>query len=81
MVEAIGHLKANHEVVVAGSASIVHALGERGLVDEYRILVFPELVGQGTRLFTDRTAPTRLRLLSVAGAGPTTLVRYAREGQ
>ncbi len=49
------------------------------LVDEYRILVFPDLVGRGTRLFTAETTPSRLRRVSAETIGPAVLVRYERE--
>jgi dihydrofolate reductase len=77
--DAIEKQKTRHDVVVVGSASIVHALAERDLVDEYRVLVFPDLIGRGTRLFTAETAPTRLRQVSAEVTGPAILVRYERE--
>lgn len=40
-------------ILVAGSATLVHALIEHGLVDELRLMVFPVLVGGGTRVFPD----------------------------
>jgi dihydrofolate reductase len=49
--DVVAEQKMVRDVVVVGSASVVHALAERDLVDEYRILVFPDLVGRGTRLF------------------------------
>jgi riboflavin biosynthesis pyrimidine reductase len=57
---------------------VVHALAEGDLIDEYRIRVFPDLVGQGTRLFTGETAPAQLRLASAETIGPTVLMRYER---
>jgi dihydrofolate reductase len=80
VLEAVARHKAEHDVVVAGSASIVHSLAERDLVDEYRILVFPEVVGHGTRLFTAETAPAHLRLVSAVPVGPALFVRHEREG-
>ena len=77
--EAIAKQKTARDVVVIGSASIVHALAERDLVDEYRVLVFPDLVGRGTKLFTAETTPSRLRRVSAEPTGPALLVRYERE--
>ena len=78
LVQAITQHKTERDVIIAGSASVVHALAEQDLVDEYRILVFPDLIGRGTRLFTTDTVPVRLRLLAVEPAGPSILTRYER---
>ena len=76
--EAVAKQTTERDVIVAGSASVVHALAEQNLVDEYRILVFPELVGQGTKLFTNETVPAQLRLVSAEIVGPAVLTRYER---
>jgi dihydrofolate reductase len=33
------------DVVVHGSATLVHALVDKGLVDEFRLMVFPVILG------------------------------------
>lgn len=40
------------EVGVTGSITLVHALLEADLFDEYRLFVFPTVVGRGRRLFS-----------------------------
>jgi dihydrofolate reductase len=79
LLDAVAKEKTERNVVVTGSASVVHALAERDLVDEYRIIVIPELVGRGTRLFTAETTPSRLRHVSSESVGQAVLVRYERE--
>ena len=58
------------DVVVIGSGSIVDALREAELVDEYRLLVFPIAVGSGRRLFP---AMHRFELTHTEQVGPATL--------
>jgi dihydrofolate reductase len=78
LLEAVAKQKMERDVIVAGSASVVHTLVQHDLVDEYRILVFPELVGRGIRLFTAETSPARLRQISAETIGPAVLIRYER---
>ena len=40
-------------LLVEGSAQLVHTLAQHGLVDEYRLMVFPIILGRGKRLFPD----------------------------
>jgi dihydrofolate reductase len=68
--------KTDQDIIVTGSLSVVHALTAAELVDEYRLLVFPTVLGAGRRLFTDRTAPTDLHLTSAEQRGNVALVRY-----
>jgi dihydrofolate reductase len=49
-------------VLVNGSAQLVHALTEAGLVDEYRAMVHPVLVADGLRMFPDPAEMQKLRL-------------------
>jgi dihydrofolate reductase len=50
-------------IVIYGSASIIHALTARGLIDEYQLLVHPVILGSGKRLFRDGGDRTDLRLV------------------
>jgi dihydrofolate reductase len=58
------------DIVVAGSAQLVQALVEHDLVDEYRLMVFPIMLGSGKRLFAEGTPRTVLRLLDSKPVGP-----------
>jgi dihydrofolate reductase len=52
----IADLKDRHDgdLLVEGSSQLVHTLTQHGLVDEYRLMVFPVILGQGKRLFPDQ---------------------------
>jgi dihydrofolate reductase len=51
------------ELQVHGSIDLVQTLNREGLVDEYRVLIFPVLLGTGKRLF-EEVSPTGLELAS-----------------
>jgi dihydrofolate reductase len=62
------------EIVVHGSATLVRALTERDLVDEYRLMVFPTVLGSGKRLFGDADADKPLELVDAKPVGPDGVV-------
>ena len=80
VVEAVTRLKAGEEnLVIYGSGKLTETLRAAGLVDEYRLLICPIVLGEGRRLFTDsapseftvadnRTAPSGMVLLTLAKA-------------
>jgi dihydrofolate reductase len=75
----IGALKAapGADIVVTGSITLVRDLIAGGLVDEYRLFVYPVVVGRGARLFADATGVPRLRLLETrAFRSGVVLLRY-----
>jgi dihydrofolate reductase len=51
------------EIGVTGSITLVHGLIAAGLVDEYRLFVYPVVVGRGRRLFEEATKVPKLRLI------------------
>jgi dihydrofolate reductase len=55
--------KPGRDIVTTGSITLVHALVEAGLVDEYRLFVYPVVLGRGARLFADGTEVPKLRLV------------------
>lgn len=51
------------DIGITGSISVVRDLITAGLVDEYRLFVYPVVLGRGERLFADATEVPELRLL------------------
>ncbi|MET0474973.1 MAG: dihydrofolate reductase family protein [Mycobacterium sp.] len=51
------------ELQVHGSANLLQTLIRHGLVDEYRLWVFPVIAGSGKRLFADGAVPAGLSLV------------------
>jgi dihydrofolate reductase len=66
VVEAVKALKAKpgRALQVHGSAGLVQTLHRHNLVDEYRLLVFPVVLGSGKRLFGDGTVPTAFKTVA-----------------
>ncbi len=51
------------DILVFGSADLVNTLTRLDLVDEYRLMVFPVVVGRGKRLFEEGLDTKNLRLV------------------
>jgi dihydrofolate reductase len=66
------------DVIVTGSLRVVHALMAGDLIDEYRLLTFPTILGTGERLFPAGGSPAYLECLSAGRAGAAVLARYRR---
>lgn len=61
--EGVAALKeeSGQDIVIHGSAQLVNSLMEQGLIDEYRLMMFPIVVGKGKRLFEHgKTAEMKL---------------------
>jgi dihydrofolate reductase len=71
LAEEVARVRDAHDrdVVVHGSASLVQALLEAGLVDELRLMVFPVVLGTGRRLFGETSGKRPLRLLESRTVG------------
>ena len=76
--EEVGKLRREQEgdIVVHGSAQLVQALIENDLVDEFRLMVYPVVLGSGKRLFGDTSDGKPLRLVDskVVGDGVAILI-------
>jgi len=75
--EFAGSVRAG-DILVAGSPTLVHALTRLGLVDEYRLMVHPVVLGKGKRLFGEDNAGTDLELVESRKAGPDVLLLIYR---
>jgi dihydrofolate reductase len=77
----VQRLRRDQDVVVIGSTSVVHELMQHDLVDEFRLLVFPTVLGAGRRLFESPAGADDLRLASVEQSGAAALLRYEKAGR
>ncbi|HEX5405399.1 MAG TPA: dihydrofolate reductase family protein [Pseudonocardiaceae bacterium] len=59
----------HQDVLVTGSGSVVEQLIAHDLVDEFRLLVFPIVLGKGRRIFDGATGPLDVELVSSEEAG------------
>ena len=70
------------DVLVAGSATLVEALRQHDLVDEYRLMVHPIVLGRGKKLFRDGSDSTTLSVAETRMVGPDVqLVTYRPVGR
>ncbi|MEV4218996.1 dihydrofolate reductase family protein [Nonomuraea sp. NPDC049725] len=82
--ETVAELKrtTDGEIMTQGSTDLIHTLQRAELVDEYRLLVFPVVLGEGKRLFAPGTMPAGLKLTGSTTTGAGVLyVTYAWEGK
>jgi dihydrofolate reductase len=78
VMQAVAQLK--HDVIgdilVNGSIQLVQTLAAHDLVDEYRLMVYPTVLGAGRRLFGETSAPTAFRLTDAMRAGDTMILTF-----
>ena len=63
-------------LLVAGSCQLVHSLHDEGLIDEYRLMVFPVVLGSGLRVFPDSEDKADLELTDLQNLGGIQLQVY-----
>jgi dihydrofolate reductase len=65
VVEEVARLKGQpgKDILTEGSATLVQSLAQAGLIDEYKLLVHPAIVGSGKRFFKEGTGLTKLNLV------------------
>lgn len=59
----------NGELQIHGSGALAQSLMRHDLIDTFRLLVFPLVLGTGLRLFADGVPPTALRLTEATTTG------------
>jgi dihydrofolate reductase len=70
------------ELQVHGSGNLIQTLMRSKLVDEYRLWVFPVLIGSGKRLFAEGTIPSGLKLVdSKVSTTGVVIGRYEPAGE
>ena len=79
--EAVAALKQQpgQDILIAGSAQLVHLLMQHDLVDEYRIMLHPIVLGSGKRLFREGSDTRTLKLADTktTSTGVTILTYYS----
>jgi dihydrofolate reductase len=69
------------ELQVHGSGKLIQTLLEQDLVDEFRVWVFPVVLGSGRRLFDDGAVPAGLELVDTKTSSTgVVLLTYRRAG-
>src|SRR5215467_2711201 len=66
------------EIMAHGGAAFVQSLSRHGLIDEYRLVVFPVALGKGLPLFKDLVEPLRLNLAEANSFPGGTLINVYR---
>jgi dihydrofolate reductase len=76
--EAVAELKRDFDgdILVNGSVRLVQTLMEHDLIDEYRLMVFPTILGAGKRLFGETGDAAALRLVEAKPADETLILIY-----
>jgi dihydrofolate reductase len=72
--------EAGPELQVHGSANLIQTLLEHGLIDEFRLWIFPLVLGKGKRLFDGGTVPAGLKVVSSETSSTGVIMATYRSG-
>jgi dihydrofolate reductase len=84
LAEAVRALKqeGGANLLTWGSGDMVRQLLAAGLVDEFRLMIYPVVLGRGKRLFDDNAQPSAFTVThSTRTASGVLLARYVRSGE
>ncbi|MGP3927073.1 dihydrofolate reductase family protein [Streptomyces sp. 8N616] len=76
VIEKVAELKKQpgREIQIHGSGTLAQSLMEHDLIDEYRLWIYPVVLGEGKRLFAQGALPTALKLTDVRTTGTGVVV-------
>ena len=66
------------DLIIFGSSNLAASFAEMGLIDEYRIMVSPVVIGEGTPLFKGIHQQLKLKLLKTRIFGNGNVLHYYR---
>jgi dihydrofolate reductase len=77
VVDEVRKLKAQPggDILVAGSGQLIRTLAENKLVDEYRLMIYPVIVGGGKKLFPDGLPTTAFQIVESQQTGAVLTMR------
>ena len=83
LAEEIARLKVQpgKDILIFGSGNLVNTLMRHDLIDEYRLMIFPIIVGSGQRLFADGIDEMVLELVDTETFGSGVVVLTYRSAQ
>jgi class 3 adenylate cyclase len=82
--EEVGRLKeqSGGDILIHGSSDLVNSLMKHDLIDEYRLMLFPVVLGSGKRLFRDESDTSHLELVGTrAFSSGVVLLTYRPAGE
>ena len=69
------------DLLVQGSSELLQTLWKHALIDEFSVLIFPVILGNGKKMFGDGVAPSGLKLVKAQTYPSGVIVaRYAPDG-